>query len=109
MSTQGCLREFFEAENRRDWARYRQFLHPEVTWWLHGDNEKIIRGIKDYLETIQRAYQGVEVQFRCEHMFTSRDGQRIVSYLVDDEGKRSVDIFEFKDGLIYKEYEFLLQ
>ncbi|MDO5343656.1 MAG: nuclear transport factor 2 family protein [Candidatus Saccharibacteria bacterium] len=109
MSTRELLLAFFEAENQRDWAQYRQFLHPEVTWWLYGDNEKIIQGIKGYLETIQRAYQGVEVQFRCEHMFTSRDGRRIVSYLVDDEGKRSVDIFEFKDGLIYKEYEFLLQ
>ena len=101
MLTRGLLFAFFEAENRRDWARYHQFLHPEITRWLHGDNDKIMRGIKDYLETIQRTYQGAEVKFCCEHMFASRDGRRIVSYLVDDHDKRSVDIFEFKDGMIY--------
>lgn len=100
--------EFFEAENQRDWERYRQFLHPEVIWRLYGAEEKVIRGIENYVTTMQQAYQGTDMRFRCEQMLVSRDDQRIVCYLIDDEGNRSMDIFEFKDSLIYKEYEFLL-
>ncbi|MDO4781316.1 MAG: hypothetical protein Q4A34_02945 [Candidatus Saccharibacteria bacterium] len=79
-----------------------------MTWWLYGAEEKAISGIENYVTTMQQAYQGTDVQFRCEQMLVSRDGRRIVCHLIDDEGSRSIDIFELKDGLIYKEYEFLL-
>ena len=28
------LMAFFEAENKRDWEKYRQFLHPNVRYFM---------------------------------------------------------------------------
>ena len=43
------LADFFDAENRRDWDSYREFLHPQVEWVL---GEDIIKGRERYCETI---------------------------------------------------------
>lgn len=108
MGNQGKLTQFFEAENARDWARYRSFLHPEVVWELHGDEVRVIRGVEEYLSVIRAAYADTTIQFTCERMDVSADDNRIVTYLVNDQDERSVDIFEFNDGKIVREYEFLL-
>ena len=43
------LAEFFDAENRRDWDNYQEFLHPQVEWVLEED---VIKGRERYCETI---------------------------------------------------------
>lgn len=50
------LIRFFRAENERDWETYRTFLHPEVVWHLHGERDRTIRGVEDYLQTVRDAY-----------------------------------------------------
>ena len=47
------LADFFDAENRRDWDSYREFLHPQVEWVL---GEDVIKGRERYCETIIAAY-----------------------------------------------------
>lgn len=108
MSNTEALSQFFEAEKTRDWIRYESFLHPEVVWELHGDGVRLIRGVDEYLAVIKAAYAGTEVRFSCERMDVSADGNRIVTHLENNQGERSVDIFEFIDGKIIREFEFLL-
>lgn len=108
MRTEEILQHFFEAENSRDWAAYRRFLHPEVLWQLFGGEDKQIKGVEEYVSAIKKAYANTETRFSCQSMQLSKDGSRIAAYLVNDMGQRSLDIFDFKDGLIIREYEFLL-
>ncbi|WP_371177161.1 nuclear transport factor 2 family protein [Buchananella felis] len=100
-----ALAQFFAAENRRDWNRYAAFLHPEVEWRLGGD---IIQGREAYLRRIQAAYAGSSATFRAHQLLPSADGQTVAALLIDSDGNRSLDIFEFEDGLIRREWEFLL-
>lgn len=102
------LRKFFEAENARDWESYRQFLHPQVRWQLFGAEEKCIEGAEEYMRVMKDAYEGRDTQFVCQKTEVSDDGGRIAAHLLNDKGERSLDIFDFKDGLIYREYEFLM-
>ena len=99
------LAEFFDAENRRDWDDYREFLHPQVEWVLEED---VIKGRERYCETIVAAYAQSASRFRTHQMLESEDRRRIATLLVDTDGRRSLDIFEFEDGLIRQEWEFLL-
>lgn len=99
------LADFFDAENRRDWDSYREFLHPQVEWVL---GEDIINGRERYCETIIAAYAQSASRFRMHQMLESEDHRRIATLLVDTDGRRSLDIFEFEDGLIRREWEFLL-
>lgn len=108
MTARETLETFFKAENERDWETYRQSLHEEIVWKLFGKEEKIICGIQSYMQTMQKAYENSDVRFRCQDMQVSNEGNRIVAYLIDDLGTRSLDIFDFKDNLIYREYEFIL-
>lgn len=55
------LAEFFDAENRRDWDSYREFLHPQVEWVLEED---VIKGRERYCETIVAAYAQSASRFR---------------------------------------------
>ena len=99
------LAEFFDAENRRDWDNYREFLHPQVEWVLEED---VIKGRERYCETIVAAYAQSASRFRTHQMLESEDRRRIATLRVDTDGRRSLDIFEFEDGLIRREWEFLL-
>ena len=86
MNAVETLARFFQAENDRDWGAYRTFLHEDVVWHLHGEEDRTIRGVEEYLRAI-------------------RD---VVVLLVDDSRKRSFEVFDFEDGLIRREHEFLL-
>lgn len=108
MVNEDVLKAFFKAENERDWAAYRQFLHTEVSWKLFDKEEKVINGIQSYMQVIKRAYENTDIQFSCQDMLISNGGNRIIAYLINDLGLRSLDIFVFKDNLIYREYEFIL-
>ena len=102
------LQKFFEAENQRDWETYAKFLSPDIVWELHGHTTEIIRGKTAYLIRIQEAYNNRNVQFTCKQYECNAIQSRILTYLVNDYGQASCDIFEFKDGLIVREFEFLL-
>ena len=65
-------------------------------------------GIENYMKTIKNAYLNTDSKFSCIDMQISKSGNRIVTYLVNNFGVLSLDIFDFKDGKIYREYEFIL-
>lgn len=108
MRPKDVLASFFEAENKRDWITYQNFLHPEVTWQLIDKKTKHIIGIEEYMRVMKKAYENTNIQFTCRDMKISSDGNRIVAELMNDNVVRSIDIFDFKDNLIYREYEFIL-
>lgn len=102
------LNLFFEAENERDWISYKKFLSPHIVWELHSERILKIEGIENYLNTIKSAYKGNSNTFEIESIVSSKDSSRIVSVLVNNSGERSCDIFEFNNGVIVREYEFIL-
>jgi hypothetical protein len=103
------LREFFAAENSRDWRAYARFLHPDVEWTLvDGSAERRIVGRAEYLSVIAAAYDDVTTTFRCLDMTVDQTRTRVASLLVDEAGERSVDVFDFDGDLIRREWEFLL-
>ena len=108
MNAVETLARFFQAENERDWEAYRAFLHEDVVWHLHGEEDRTIRGVEEYLRTIRDAYAGSGARFHVEEAHEAARGSRVVVLLVDDSGKRSFEVFDFEDGLIRREHEFLL-
>ena len=108
METQQILQNFFEAENSRDWTAYKKFLHPEVVWQLFNNGVQNIKGTDEYMQFIKNAYKNTDIKFTCKDMKISNSGNRIAAYLINDKGNISIDIFVFKDNLIYREYEFIL-
>lgn len=103
------LERFFAAENARDWQRYATFLHPDVTWTLvDGEVERRIVGREEYLTVIRRAYAGESTTFRCVDMRVDEERSRIAALLISDTGERSLEVFDFDNGLIRREWEFLL-
>ena len=108
MQIQETLTAFFTAENTRDWETYKTFLHPEITWKLYSAEAKTIPGTEEYLAYITKAYENTAVRFTCNFMEISADNTRVIAYLINDKGERSLDIFDFKDNLIFREFEFLL-
>lgn len=96
---------FFEAENQRDWDIYQ----THVVWELHGESPEIIQGKEAYLHRIQEAYQNSSTQFCCQYYHSNSEQSRILTILVNDHRDLSCDIFEFANGLIVKEIEYLLK
>lgn len=108
MANTDRLLSFFEAENQRVWSTYQKYLSPGIIWVLHAKQTKTIVGIDTYLAAIMEAYKDSGNSFVCETLYQSGNGSRIVAILRNNLGERSCDIFEFFDGLIVKEHEFLL-
>ena len=108
MTAKDALVLFFKAENERNWEVYQQFLHEEIVWQLFEKDTRMICGIQDYMQTIKKAYENPDAHFICQDMQVSKDGNRIVTHLVNELGIRSLDVFDFKNNLIYREYEFIL-
>lgn len=102
------LNLFFKAENERDWSTYKKFLSPHIVWELHSESISRIEGIENYVNTIKSAYEGNTNTFEIESIVNIKDSSRIVTILVNNLGERSCDIFEFDNGLIVREYEFIL-
>ena len=69
---------------------------------------RVIQGIEEYLRAIQAAYHDSSTRFRVEEMYESARGERVAVLLIDDDGKRSFEVFDFEDGRIRCEHEFLL-
>ena len=109
MTNTQCLNNFFAAENSRDWAVFRRYLHPQVMWFLHTEDSHMpIAGREEYMDRILSGYKDSDATFVCESMETSSSGNRVVAFLKNSHGGHSVNIFDFEDGLIRWEYEFLV-
>ena len=109
MTNPELLSRFFAAENSRDWVAYRGYLHPEVMWFLHTEDTHMpVAGREEYMDRILSGYKDSDATFTCERMEVSSSGNRVVAFLSNSNGSRSVDIFDFEDGLIRWEYEYLL-
>lgn len=103
------LARFFDAENAREWDVFRGYLHPQVMWFLHTEESHMpIAGREEYMDRILTGYKDSDASFTCERMEVSASGNRVVAFLKNNQGGRSVDIFDFEDGLIRWEYEYLL-
>jgi len=113
MNNRERLFAFFEAENKRDWGAYRNFLHPDVRWTLHSKETQTICGVDAYLSAMIDAYAENDNTFKCEGLYENNTENRIVTILVNNLNERSCDVFEFKDGLIHTEnrspYRLLFQ
>jgi len=108
MDVKSRILGFFEAENRRDWEAYRQYLSPDVVWVLYGRQTRTICGIGPYMEAIRGAYEDNNDTFVCESLHESGDGRRVAVVLRNDFGERSCEVFDFEGELIAREYEFPL-
>ena len=107
MDNKALLERFFKAENERDWETYAACLHEDVMWFIHAeDGHTPVAGREEYLETVKK---GAEKggSFTCERMDVSRSGARIAALIVSEDGGRSLGVFDFEDGLIRWEHEFL--
>ncbi len=100
------LLKFFEAENRRDWETYEGFLSPDVEWVCYDRlHRTVIKGKSNYLVAMKKAYKGRNSIFRIINLAIDEQSQIAMAEL-EIEGRRSVDIFEFKDGFICREREY---
>lgn len=111
MENTKLLEKFFAAENSRDWATFRGCLHPQVMWFLHTETTHMpVAGREEYMDRILSGYQSAapDKGFTCESMMSSKSGNRIVATIRNSDGGRSVDVFDFEDGLIRWEYEYLM-
>ena len=103
------LDQFFAAENKRDWTAYRGYLHPEVMWFIHTEDAHMpVAGREEYMDRVMSGYKDSDATFVCEGVEVSTSGKRIVAYLRNSSGSRSVNIFDFEDSLIRWEHEFVL-
>ena len=107
---QGSVREtllaLFEAENNREWKTYERYLSTDVEWVsFEPPKKKVVRGISSYLNAMKRAYRGNRSRFTVETIAADEERQVAIAELYFD-GRRSVDVFEFKNGLIHREREY---
>ncbi len=98
--------EFFQSENQRDWENYERFLSDEVQWIIFStEGNRIVKGKQDYLKTIQRIYENLSSTFQILTILSNEE-LGIVMAELEMENRRSVDVFEIKDGLIIREREY---
>ncbi len=100
------LVNFFYAENNRDWKLYETFLSPDVEWISYGPpKRKVVVGKAEYVETMIRAYQDTSAKFDILNMVSDLD-KGVVMAELELLSRRSVDVFEFENGLIRREREY---
>ena len=100
------LVKFFETENSREWKLYESFLSPKVEWILYGPpKRKIVIGKKEYVKTMKRANRSVSAKFKVINMVSDLDRGIVITEL-ELLSRRSVDVFEFENGLITNEREY---
>lgn len=109
MDNKRRLEEFFRLENERAWKEYEAFLAPEIKWTLYSLDKWISFYGKDaYMNKMLSVYHGNSDTFSCVEMRASADGNRIVATLENSGGGVSIDIFDFRNGLIVCEWEYLM-
>ena len=100
------LTNFFNAENDRDWKLYESFLSEDVQWISYGPpKRKVVSGKKDYIKTMIRAYRNIPERFSVLNMVSDIESGVVIAEL-ELRSRRSVDIFEFENGLIKREREY---
>ena len=100
------LIKFFNAENDRDWKLYESFLSEDVEWISYGPpKQKVVSGRKDYIKTMIRAYRNIPERFTVLNMVSDIERGVVIAEL-ELRSRRSVDIFEFENGLIKREREY---
>lgn len=100
------LIKFFNAENDRDWKLYESFLSEDVEWISYGPpKRKVVSGKKDYIKTMIRAYRNIPERFSVLNMVSDIERGVVIAEL-EIRSRRSVDIFEFENGLIKREREY---
>ncbi|MCL5804825.1 MAG: nuclear transport factor 2 family protein [Candidatus Thermoplasmatota archaeon] len=100
------LIKFFNAENDRDWKLYESFLSEDVEWISYGPpKRKVVSGKKDYIKTMIRAYRNIPERFSVLNMVSDIERGVVIAEL-ELRSRRSVDIFEFENGLIKREREY---
>ncbi len=100
------LTNFFNAENDRDWKLYESFLSEDVQWISYGPpKRKVVSGKKDYIKTMIRAYRNIPEKFSVLNMVSDIERGVVIAEL-ELRSRRSVDIFEFENGLIKREREY---
>ncbi|HWP79111.1 MAG TPA: nuclear transport factor 2 family protein [Candidatus Acidoferrum sp.] len=104
MDNAARLTEFFEYENSRQWEKYAGCLAEDVVWTLNGS--EVMDGRTAYMRRITAAYEGSDDTFVCRRM--TGEGERIATELVNTRGVTSICVFDFAQGLIFREWEFIL-
>ena len=100
------LIKFFNAENDRDWKLFESFLSEDVEWISYGPpKRKVVSGKKDYIKTMIRAYRNIPERFSVLNMVSDIERGVVIAEL-EIRSRRSVDIFEFENGLIKREREY---
>ncbi|MHB1506979.1 MAG: nuclear transport factor 2 family protein [Cuniculiplasma sp.] len=100
------LLKFFDAENNRDWKLYETFLSLDVEWTSYGPpGRKTIVGRAEYVKTMVRAYTNLPAKFEVLNIVSDLE-KGIVMAELQILSRRSVDVFEFEDGLIRREREY---
>jgi ketosteroid isomerase-like protein len=100
------LINFFNAENNRDWKLYESFLSQDVEWISYGPpKRKVVVGKEDYVKTMIRAYRNIPARFKVLNMVSDIERGVVIAEL-ELLSRRSVDVFEFENGLIRREREY---
>ena len=100
------LINFFNAENNRDWKLYESFPSQDVEWISYGPpKRKVVVGKEDYVKTMIRAYRDVPDKFKVLNMVSDIERGVVIAEL-EIRSRRSVDIFEFENGLIKRGREY---
>ena len=77
-----------------------------MEWTIFGPpGRSIIKGKTQYLETMKKYYGSHDSKFDIISIAVNKD-KGIAMAELEMDSRRSVDIFEFKDGLIIREREY---
>lgn len=100
------LMNFFNAENNRDWKLYGSFISQDVEWVSYSlPKRKVVVGKEDYVKAMIRAYRNIPASFKVFNMVSDIE-RRVVIAEPELLSRRSVDVFEFENGLIRREREY---
>ena len=114
------IKDFLEAENKRDWRTVESYLADECTYQLVGSSE-VIRGKRAYINKMQKTYEQIpDWRFDIKEIFYSQNGVAVEfdgtgHFTGDYMGKRygnvplrlqAICIFVFKGDKIFSEREY---
>ncbi len=102
------LVKFFNAENNRDWKLYETFLSQDVECISYDPpRRKYLVGRAENVKTMVRAYQNLSAKFKVLNMVSDLE-KGIVMAELQILSRKSVDVFEFENGLIRRERESIM-
>lgn len=99
------VRSFYTAENNRDWDTIRGYVAEDIVSRSYPSGSQV-RGRDDYLAGMQDMYEGRSSTFDVQAMGAD-PSTAIVFAELTIESKRSVNVFELRDGQIVSEREYL--